>query len=41
MPPFNSLSYTPWLLLYRFTRVWVQRQKGWQVVAGHVNQVAS
>lgn len=26
---------------YRFTRVWVKRQKGWQVVAGHVGQAAS
>lgn len=24
---------------YRFTRVWVQRQNRWQVVAGHVSQV--
>jgi ketosteroid isomerase-like protein len=23
---------------YRFTRVWVQRQNRWQVVAGHVSQ---
>lgn len=26
---------------YRFTRVWVQRQNRWQIVAGHVSQVAS
>jgi ketosteroid isomerase-like protein len=24
---------------YRFTRVWVQRQNRWQIVAGHVSQV--
>jgi ketosteroid isomerase-like protein len=24
---------------YRFTRVWVQRQNRWQIVAGHVCQV--
>jgi ketosteroid isomerase-like protein len=24
---------------YRFTRVWVQRQNYWQIVAGHVSQV--
>ncbi|MCL1474048.1 nuclear transport factor 2 family protein [Argonema antarcticum] len=24
---------------YRFTRVWVQRQNLWQIVAGHVSQV--
>jgi ketosteroid isomerase-like protein len=26
---------------YCFTRVWVQRQKGWQIVAGHASQAAS
>jgi ketosteroid isomerase-like protein len=26
---------------YRFTRVWVQRQNRWQIVAGHVCQVLS
>lgn len=25
---------------YRFTRVWLQRQNGWQIVAGHVSQTA-
>lgn len=25
---------------YRFTRVWVQRQNRWQIVAGHVCQIA-
>jgi ketosteroid isomerase-like protein len=24
---------------YRFTRVWVQRQKRWQIVVGHVSQM--
>ncbi|MBD1907829.1 nuclear transport factor 2 family protein [Funiculus sociatus GB2-A5] len=24
---------------FRFTRVWVQRQNRWQIVAGHVSQV--
>lgn len=24
---------------YRFTRVWVQRQQRWQIVAGHVSQL--
>lgn len=24
---------------YRFTRVWVQRQNRWQIVAGHVSQM--
>jgi hypothetical protein len=24
---------------YRFTRVWVQRQNRWQIVAGHVSQL--
>lgn len=24
---------------YRFTRVWLQRQNCWQIVAGHVSQV--
>jgi ketosteroid isomerase-like protein len=26
---------------YRFTRVWVQRQNRWQIVAGHVSQMTS
>jgi ketosteroid isomerase-like protein len=25
---------------YRFTRVWLQRQNRWQVIAGHVSQLA-
>lgn len=25
---------------YRFTRVWVQRQDRWQIVAGHVSQMS-
>jgi ketosteroid isomerase-like protein len=25
---------------YRFTRVWVQRQSRWQIVAGHVSQMS-
>jgi ketosteroid isomerase-like protein len=25
---------------YRFTRIWVQRQNRWQIVAGHVSQVS-
>jgi ketosteroid isomerase-like protein len=24
---------------YRFTRVWLQRQNRWQIVAGHVSQI--
>ncbi len=26
---------------YRFTRVWLQRQNRWQIIAGHVSQIAS
>ncbi|MDX2213700.1 MAG: nuclear transport factor 2 family protein [Oculatellaceae cyanobacterium bins.114] len=26
---------------YRFTRVWLQRQNRWQIVAGHVSQLPS
>lgn len=26
---------------YRFTRIWIQRQNCWQIVAGHVSQVVS
>ncbi|MBD2122492.1 nuclear transport factor 2 family protein [Trichocoleus sp. FACHB-262] len=33
---FNNQAFSD---AYRFTRVWVQRQKRWQVVAGHVSQV--
>lgn len=29
----------PFSETYRFTRVWVQRQNRWQVVAGHVSQL--
>jgi ketosteroid isomerase-like protein len=25
--------------VYRFTRVWMQRQNRWQVIAGHVSQI--
>jgi ketosteroid isomerase-like protein len=25
---------------YRFTRVWLKRQKRWQVIAGHVSQLS-
>jgi len=24
---------------YRFTRVWMQRQQRWQIIAGHVSQL--
>jgi ketosteroid isomerase-like protein len=33
---YNSQAFSE---TYRFTRVWVQRQKRWQIVAGHVSQV--
>jgi hypothetical protein len=26
---------------YRFTRVWLQRQNRWQIIAGHVSQITS
>lgn len=31
----------PFSETYRFTRVWLQRQNRWQIVAGHVSQVSS
>ena len=27
--------------LFRFTRVWVERQNRWQIAAGHVSQIAA
>jgi ketosteroid isomerase-like protein len=35
---FNQQAFSD---TYRVTRVWVQRQNGWQIVAGHVCQVAT
>ncbi|HEY9618884.1 MAG TPA: nuclear transport factor 2 family protein [Crinalium sp.] len=35
----GMLNGEPFADSYRFTRVWVQRQNRWQVVAGHVSQI--
>lgn len=35
----GMLIQQPFSETYRFTRVWVQRQNRWQVVAGHVSQL--
>jgi len=35
---YNNQSFSE---TYRFTRVWVQRQNHWQIVAGHVSQLGS
>jgi ketosteroid isomerase-like protein len=35
----GTLSDQTFSETYRFTRVWVQRQNRWQIVAGHVCQV--
>ncbi|NJL22728.1 MAG: nuclear transport factor 2 family protein [Leptolyngbyaceae cyanobacterium SM1_3_5] len=36
----GTVNHEPFSAPYRFTRVWVQRQNRWQIVAGHVSQVA-
>lgn len=35
----GTLNHQSFSETYRFTRVWVQRQNRWQIVAGHVSQV--
>ena len=35
----GTLSNQAFSETYRFTRVWVQRQNRWQIVAGHVSQM--
>jgi ketosteroid isomerase-like protein len=35
----GTLSGQAFSEAYRFTRVWVQRQNRWQIVAGHVSQL--
>jgi ketosteroid isomerase-like protein len=35
----GTLNHQSFWETYRFTRVWVQRQNRWQIVAGHVSQV--
>lgn len=36
----GAVNHEAFSATYRFTRVWVQRQNRWQIVAGHVSQVA-
>jgi ketosteroid isomerase-like protein len=36
----GSLSGQAFSETYRFTRVWLQRQNRWQIVAGHVSQLS-
>lgn len=33
------LQGKPFSETYRFTRVWLQRQHRWQIIAGHVSQI--
>jgi hypothetical protein len=35
------LNSQPFSETYRFTRVWLQRQNRWQIIAGHVSQILS
>jgi ketosteroid isomerase-like protein len=35
----GTLNGQPFSQSYRLTRVWVQRQNRWQIVAGHVSQI--
>jgi ketosteroid isomerase-like protein len=37
----GTLAGQPFSETYRFTRVWLQRQDCWQVIAVHVSQIAS
>jgi ketosteroid isomerase-like protein len=37
----GTLSGQAFADAYRFTRVWLQRQNRWQIVAGHVSQLPS
>ena len=36
----GTLNGQAFLEAYRFTRVWLQRQNRWQIIAGHVSQVS-
>ncbi|GFE72254.1 nuclear transport factor 2 family protein [Chroococcus sp. FPU101] len=35
----GTLNHQSFCETYRFTRIWVQRQNRWQIVAGHVSQM--
>jgi ketosteroid isomerase-like protein len=37
----GTLEGQPFSEAYRFTRVWLKRQNRWQIIAGHVSQLAS
>ncbi|MBD1909102.1 MULTISPECIES: nuclear transport factor 2 family protein [unclassified Leptolyngbya] len=35
------LNGQPFSEPYRFTRIWLQRENRWQIIAGHVSQITS